>query len=387
MFIRRLAGLALAIWIGLAAAGPAVAAFSIDARAAVLMDPVSGRVLYAQNEDQRLPPASVTKVMTMLLIMEAVDSGRVRWDEMVRTSAEAAGMGGSQVYLREGEEMTLREMFKAIAVVSANDASAAVAEHLYGSIQDFIDAMNERAKALKLENTHFQNETGLPDPNHYSSAYDLAVMSRELIVKHPAVLEYTSIWLDSLRGGAFVLKNTNDLLRAYRGTDGLKTGHTDEAKFCLSATAQKGDFRLISVILGAASNAKRVSETRRLLDYGYRNFEWKTIRDSKQVAGQVYIREAQKREVPVKVKRDFRVLVERGKNVAVAAKLVADPKLKFPIPAGGRVGTIRAILDGKEIGRAPLYSTEKVNRANIFTRAWRWIWDTIGGWLGRMRGE
>jgi D-alanyl-D-alanine carboxypeptidase (penicillin-binding protein 5/6) len=386
MIIRRLAGMVLPVLIWLAAASPAGAAFSIDARAAVLMDPVSGRVLYTQNENQRLPPASVTKVMTMLMIMEAVDSGRVRWDEMVRTSAEAAGMGGSQVYLKEGEEMTLREMFKAIAVVSGNDASAAVAEHLYGSIQDFIDAMNERAKALKLENTHFQNETGLPDPNHYSSAYDLAVMSRELIVNHPAVLKFTSIWLDSLRGGAFVLKNTNDLLQAYRGADGLKTGHTDEAKFCLSATAQKGDFRLISVILGAASNAKRVSETKRLLDYGYRNFQWKTIRDPKQVAGQIYIREAQKREVPVKVKRDFGVLVERGKNVAVETKLTAAPKLKFPIPAGGRVGTIRAILDGKEIGQAPLFAVEKVNRANIFTRAWRWIWDTIGGWFGGQRG-
>ena len=194
-------------------------AFSIDARAAVLMDPLSGKVLFEQNKDRRWPPASVTKVMTMLLIMEAIDSGRVKWSDPIRTSAIAAGMGGSQVYLKEGEEFSLAEMFKAIAVVSANDASTAVAEHLYGSDRDFIDAMNQKAKALGLKNTHFVNETGLPDPNHYSSAYDLALISRELL-KYPEVLKYTSIWMDTFRNGEFQLRNTNELIRVYRGADG-----------------------------------------------------------------------------------------------------------------------------------------------------------------------
>ncbi|MGE5605839.1 MAG: D-alanyl-D-alanine carboxypeptidase family protein, partial [Bacteroidota bacterium] len=174
--------------------------FSIDARAAVLMDPLSGKVLFEQDKDRRWPPASVTKVMTMLLIMEAIDSARVKWSDQIRTSDIAAGMGGSQVYLKEGEEFPLSEMFKAIAVVSANDASTAVAEHLYGSDRDFIEAMNQKAKALGLKNTNFVNETGLPDPNHYSSAYDLAVISRELL-KYPEVLKYTSIWMDTFRNG------------------------------------------------------------------------------------------------------------------------------------------------------------------------------------------
>lgn len=352
--------------------------FQINARAAVLMDPLSGRVLFAQDEHKRLPPASVTKIMTMLLILEAVHTGRVKWEEPITTSPFAAYMGGSQVYLKEGEVFPLREMFKAIAVVSANDASAAVAEHLYGSVQDFVDQMNREAKRLNLKDTHFANETGLPDPEHYSSAYDLAVISRELIAKYPEVLEYTSIWMDKFRDGQFILKNTNDLLKSYRGADGLKTGHTDEAKFCLSGTAIRDNFRLISVILGAETNPKRVAETQRLLDYGYRNYQLKVIKDSKQAAGQVYIREAQKREVPVKVDRAWRVVVERGQDQLIRTEVVPDAKLKFPIAAGAKVGLIKATLAGKEIARAPVFAMEKVNRANVFTRGWRWFVDFLG---------
>ena len=270
MQFGKLTGMVLLLLILLFTMDCVTLGLTVDARAAVLMDPVSGKVLYAQNENLRLPPASVTKVMTMLLILEAVDRKKVSWDEKIIVSATAAGMGGSQVYLKEGEEFTLRELFKTIAVVSANDASAAVAEYLYGSIEDFVDAMNLKARNLGLKNTHFANETGLPDPGHYSSAYDLAVMSRELL-KYPEVLKFTSIWLDTFRDGQFTLRNTNELLKVYRGADGLKTGHTAEAKFCLAATAKKGEFRLLSVIMGASSDAKRVAETKKLLDYGYRN--------------------------------------------------------------------------------------------------------------------
>lgn len=361
-------------------------AFSIDARAAVLMDPISGKVLFEQDKDRRWPPASVTKVMTMLLIMEAIDSGRVKWSDPIRTSAVAAGMGGSQVYLKEGEEFSLEEMFKAIAVVSANDASTAVAEHLYGSTQDFIEAMNQKAKALGLKNTNFVNETGLPDPNHYSSAYDLAVISRELL-KYPEVLKYTSIWMDTFRNGEFQLRNTNELIRVYRGADGLKTGHTEEAKFCLAATAKKGNMRLLSVILGAASDAKRVSETKRLLDYGFRNYQWELIKKADQELGKVYLKQARPEMAPVKLKEDFGVLIERGREKLVETELAPLPNLKYPIKAGGKVGLLRAIYQGEVLAEKPVYATVEVKRANFLVRGWRWLRDLIRGFLKRETGR
>ncbi len=361
-------------------------AFSIDARAAVLMDPASGKVLFEQNKDRRWPPASVTKVMTMLLIMEAIDSERAGWSDPIRTSAVAAGMGGSQVYLKEGEEFPLSEMFKAIAVVSANDASTAVAEHLYGSDRDFIEAMNERAKKLGLKNTHFANETGLPNPDHYSSAYDLAAISRELL-KYPEVLKYTSIWVDTFRNGEFQLRNTNELIRVYRGADGIKTGHTEEAKFCLSATAKKGNFRLLSVILGAASDAKRVAETRRLLDYGYRNYQWKPIKNAGKELGKVYLKPARPEMVPVKLNEDFGVIVERGRDNLVETELVPLANLTFPIKAGGKVGLLKAIYQGEVLAEAPVFTTEEVKQANIVVRGWRWLRDLIRGFLKRKGGQ
>lgn len=361
-------------------------AFSVDARAAVLMDPLSGKVLFEQDKDRRWPPASVTKVMTMLLIMEAIDSGRIKWSDPIRTSAVAAGMGGSQVYLKEGEEFSLAEMFKAIAVVSANDASTAVAEHLYGSTQDFIEAMNQKAKALGLKNTNFVNETGLPDPNHYSSAYDLAVISRELL-KYPEVLKYTSIWMDTFRNGEFQLRNTNELIRVYRGADGLKTGHTEEAKFCLAATAKKGNMRLLSVILGAASDAKRVSETKRLLDYGFRNYQWELIKKADQELGKVYLKTARPEMAPVELKEDFGVLIERGREKLVETELAPLPNLKYPIKAGGKVGLLRAIYQGEVLAEKPVYATVEVKRANFLVRGWRWLRDLIRGFLKRETGR
>ncbi|NLY74682.1 MAG: D-alanyl-D-alanine carboxypeptidase [Firmicutes bacterium] len=357
-------------------------AFSIDARAAILMDPVSGKILFEQNKDLRWPPASVTKVMTMLLIMEAVESGRVEWSDPIRTSAFAAGMGGSQVYLKEGEEFSLAEMFKTIAMVSANDASTAVAEHLYGSSRDFIEAMNRRAQELGLKNTHFVNETGLPDPAHYSSAYDLAVISRELL-KYPEVLKYTSIWLDDFRDGTFQLRNTNELIRVYRGADGLKTGHTEEAKYCLAATAQKGGFRLLSVILGAESDAKRVSETRRLLDYGYRNFQWKQIKKAGQEIGQIYQKSASPEMIPVKLKKDFGLVVERGRDQLVETQLAPLSGLKYPLKAGARVGVLKAVYQGEVLAEEPVYTMVEVKKANLIVQGWRWLRDWARGLLKR----
>ncbi|MCL6588900.1 MAG: D-alanyl-D-alanine carboxypeptidase [Firmicutes bacterium] len=381
---KLIIGLILSTLLTLTSSFPA-AAFTINARAAVLMDPASGQVLYAQDGSRRLAPASVTKVMTMLLIMEAVEEGRIKWDDPITTSATAAGMGGSQVYLKEGEVMTLHDMFKAVAVVSANDASTAIAEHLYGSVTDFIDAMNRKAKALGLKNTHFANETGLPDSGHYSSAYDLAVISRELL-KYPKVLEYTSIWLDSLRGGAFILKNTNDLIKAYPGTDGLKTGHTEEAKFCLAATHHRGNFRLLSVVMGAASNSSRVAESKRLLEYGYRTYERRIIKKAGSKAGEIYLKEGSPQTFPVKVKTDFAIVVLRGgKQQLISTRVVPLKNLKFPINAGQRVGEVQAVTGGKIVGRTSVYSMVKVKRANFLVRWWRGFRDFLSGIFGRRR--
>jgi D-alanyl-D-alanine carboxypeptidase (penicillin-binding protein 5/6) len=361
-------------------------AFSIDARAAVLMDPLSGKVLFEQNKDERWPPASITKVMTMLLIMEAIDSARVKWSDPIRASAVAAGMGGSQVYLKEGEEFTLAEMFKAIAVVSANDASTAVAEHLYGSTRDFIDAMNRKAKALGLKNTNFVNETGLPHPDHYSSAYDLALISRELL-KYPEALKYTSIWMDTFRNGEFQLRNTNELIRVYRGADGLKTGHTQEAKYCLAATAKKGDLRLLSVVLGAVSDAKRVAETKRLLDYGFRNYHWEVLKKAGQELGKLYLKPARPEMVPVELEDDFGVLVERGREKLIEMELVPRANLKYPIGAGDRVGILKAVYQGKVLAETPVYTTVEVKKANLLVRGWRWLRDLMRGLLKREAGQ
>lgn len=352
--------------------------FKIEAAAALLMDPVSGRVLYEQDGHKRLPPASVTKVMSMLLIMEAIENGQIKWSDKVATSTLAAGMGGSQIYLKEKEEMTVTELFKAVAVVSANDASTVLAEYIYGSDVDFINAMNERAKELGLENTNFVNETGLPASGHYSSAYDLAVMSRELL-KHPKVLEFTSIWMDSLREGQFILKNTNELIRVYSGADGLKTGHTSEAKYCLSATAQRDGFRLLSVILGTDSEGARVNETKRLLDYGYRNFIKLLIHEGDKEIGEVHIPRAKQQQVAVKVNQDFQVVVNREKAKQVITELKLDNKLKLPLAAGARVGVAIARLDGEELGQTVLYTVGEVKSANILVRGWRWIWSFFKG--------
>jgi D-alanyl-D-alanine carboxypeptidase (penicillin-binding protein 5/6) len=380
---RRLRQFGLLALLGLIGVRPALGAdLTIKAKAAILMEPHSGRILFAQDERRRFPPASVTKLMTMLLIMEAVDRGKLRWDDRIPTSATAAGMGGSQVFLREHEVLTLREMFKAIAVVSANDASTAVAEYLYGSDQDFIKVMNRRARRLGLRDTHFANETGLPDPDHYSSAFDLAMIARELL-KYPEVLRFTAIWMDSLRSGKFILKNTNDLIKYYQGADGLKTGHTAEAKYCLAATAQKEGFRLLSVILGTESNAERIAQTRRLLDYGFRNYEWRMIKPARAQVGEITIRKASPMRVTVETHAKFHALRERDNQKPIRLRVEPFPNLKLPTGVNQKVGLLKAFQNETLIGSAPVYPTRPLKKANWLILMWRGFWGWIGGLFGK----
>lgn len=375
---RKMIGVALFLCI-ISACGGAVEVF--PAKAGILIEAESGRVLFTQNENQRLPPASVTKVMTMLLIMEAVDGGKAKLSEEIVTSRLAAGMGGSQIYLKEGEVLTLDKMLEAIAVVSANDASAAVAEHLYGDTEEFIATMNRRARELGTKNTNFVNETGLPDPDHYMSVADVALISRELIVNHPRILHYTSIETDSIRGGAFVLHNTNKLLGTFRGADGLKTGHTKEAGFCLAATAQRSGMRLISVVFGAASNRERLQVTRKMLELGFRNYQRVLVAKKGDSMGDVQINDASGK-VPVILGRELSAIVKREEADKVKQSVKVND-VKAPLPQGAVVGKATLTVNNEVVGEASVVTARKVARANIVVRFWRGIVRWIGSLFGR----
>ena len=252
------------------------AEMDVNAKSALLMDAATGTVLFEKNAHEALAPASVTKIMTMLLIMEAIDSGSIGYDDMVTASESAAAKGGSQVYLKAGEQMAVSEMLKSIAVSSANDCACAMAEHLSGSEGAFVDRMNQRARELGMEDTHFVNCTGLDDSpeaaRHRTSAYDIALMSRELLTRHPDIKKYTTIWMDTVRNGAFGLSNTNKLIRFYNGATGLKTGYTSGAGYCLSATAEREGLELIAVVMGCETSQKRAAVCKSMLDYGFANF-------------------------------------------------------------------------------------------------------------------
>ena len=378
--MRRL--LAVLLFIGLAAtpgfggapfgqASLAEPGFDVSAKAALLLEPESNTLLYAKEIHRRLPPASLTKIMSMLLIMEALAEGRARLDEPVTASAHAAGIGGSQVYLKEGEVFPLEKLLIAIAVESANDATSAVAEHLYSTEEDFVRIMNHRARQLGMVDTHFTNAHGLPDPDHYSSAADLAIATRELITGYPAILRYTSIWQYEFRPGITVLRNTNELIREYRGADGLKTGHTEEAGWCLVATARRGKMRLISVVMGAADNAARLRETKRLLDYGFRNFELLAVAKKGQELGRVEIPEAWPARVRVIAPREIVAVVPRGKARLVKVSLAPHPGVRAPVARNAPLADLTVSYAGKVMSRQAIPAAAPVPRANALVRAWR----------------
>ncbi|MGE5530036.1 MAG: D-alanyl-D-alanine carboxypeptidase family protein [Patescibacteria group bacterium] len=350
--------------------------FATTAKAAVLMEPESGTVLYAKNDRQRLPPASITKVMTMLLIMEAVDGGRVRLDEPITASAAAAGTGGSQVYLREGEVFSLRKMLIAIAVESANDASTAVAEHLYTTEDDFVRIMNLRARQLGMRDTHFTNAHGLPDPGHYMSAADIAVVARELVAKHPRILKYTAIWTYTFRPGVTELRNTNELVKLYRGADGLKTGHTDEAGWCLVGTASRNGMRLLSVVLGTESNDARLRETRRLLDYGFRNFIRRVVAKKGQAVGSVPVAGAWGR-IKAVAPANLVTIVPRGRVQVYDTRLAPKKGVRAPLEKGAVVGSLQVLQGGRVVSSQLVVAANRVGRAFFLVRGW---WALLG-WI------
>ena len=335
----------------------------VAAKSAILMDAATGTILYEQNAHEKLAPASVTKVMTMLLIMEAIEAGRIGWDEQVTASEAAAAKGGSQVYLKVGETMTVTDMVKSIAVSSANDCACAMAEHIAGSEEAFVERMNQRAKELGMLDTHFVNCTGLDDaPNaaeHLTSAHDIALMSRELLVKHPKIKEFTTIWMDTIRNGTFGLSNTNKMVRFYPGATGLKTGFTSAAGYCLSASAQRDGMELIAVVMGSESSQARFAACKSLLDYGFANY---ALIQPEFQAGQVSVNLGTVGSVRAIPTESPQLLIDRAQRGSVTTDIDLEERVTAPVSRGQRLGTM-TVRSGQQILRQiPLVAAEPVTK-------------------------
>ena len=347
-------------------------------KSAFLLDVATGTVLYEKNAHEPLAPASVTKVMTMLLIMEAVDTGKIGWEDTVTASEAAAAKGGSQIYLKVGETMTVSDMVKSIAVSSANDCACAMAEHLAGSESAFVDMMNARAKELGMNDTHFVNCTGLDDgpeaASHRTSAHDIALMSRELLKNHPDIKKFTTIWMDTVRNGAFGLSNTNKMVRFYNGATGLKTGFTSGAGYCLSASAQREGMELIAVVMGCETSTDRFNTCKGLLDYGFANFALVTA-DSEQSM-----------EVPVKLgKADFvttepgetpQLLIDKAQRGSVTTHVTLEESVTAPVSRGQRLGILTVKVGEQVIAQVPLVAKEAVEPlsfGDLFVRIFRQV--------------
>ncbi len=336
----------------------------LNAKSAILMEESTGNILYESNPDERLPIASVTKVMTMLLIMEAVDSGKISLDDMVTVSENAMSYGGSTMFLETGEQLTVNDMLKGIAVASANDGCVAMAEHLAGSESAFVDVMNEKAKELGMENTHFMNTNGLDEDDHYSSARDVAIMSRELM-KHETIFNYTSIWMDTLRGGKFQLANTNKLIRFYDGANGLKTGSTSKALCCLSAAAKRNDMQLIAVVLGAPTSAERFASAKSLLDYGFANYAVNTQITAGDEVQKIAVEKGVDKEVGVVAGDSCSTLVKKGQEDNITKEIKIDETITAPIEAGQKIGTMTISRDGEVIADIDLNASSAVEKKGI----------------------
>ncbi len=351
--------LLLACLPAVSAAGP-----EIPAPSAILIDAATGTVLYEKNANERLRPASVTKVMTLLLVMEALDSGRIGWEDMVITSDAAAGKGGSQVYLEPGEQMSMDEMLKSVVVSSANDCAAALAEHISGSEAAFVERMNRRAAELGLTDTHFVNCTGLDDgadaAEHLTTAHDLAVISRELL-KHEAIKKYTTIWMDTVRGGRFGLANTNKLVRFYEGTTGLKTGYTSAAGHCLAASARRDGIELIAVVLHCKSSADRFESAKALLNYGFANYALVSAEPPEALPA-VRVRLGRADSIQPVLQESAPILIEKEMQSGITKTVTMEAEVDAPVRAGQELGKMTISSDGKILAEISVIAPETVEK-------------------------
>ncbi|MCP8966945.1 D-alanyl-D-alanine carboxypeptidase family protein [Ectobacillus ponti] len=339
------------------------------ASSAVLLEQDTGTVLFDKNSNEKLPPASMTKIMTMLLIMEQVEKGKLKLTDKVRASEFAASMGGSQIFLEPGEEMTVDEMLKGIAIASGNDASVAMAEHIAGSMEGFVQMMNDKAKDLGLKNTNFKNPTGLPAPDHYSTAYDMAVMGRELM-KYPLIRKYTGKYEDYLRENTekkFWLVNTNKLVRFYPGVDGVKTGFTTEARYCLTASAQKNGMRVVGVIMGAPTSKDRNAQMTKLLDYAFSQYATKQLYQKDQQIASIKVSRGKQKEVGLIASGNVSLLLKRGETAKnITKEIIKDEKVKAPIQKGDALGTLVVKNDGKVVAKQTLVASQDVKKATLW---------------------
>lgn len=352
-----------------------------NAKSAVMIEASTGEILFRKNENEKLAPASMTKMMSMLLIMEEIEKGNLKWDEEITASENASSMGGSQIFLEAGEKMSVTEMLKGIAIASGNDATVALAERIAGTEENFVKKMNEKAKILGLKNTNFITSTGLDADNHYSSAYDMALIAKEL-VKHEKILEFTGTYEDYLRNNTespFWLVNTNRLVRFYTGVDGLKTGFTSNAGYCLTATAKKDNMRLITVVMNEPDTSKRSSDTTKMLDYGFNIYMVRNIIDEETVIDKAKVELGKEENTNIVSKETITILNKKSDEKRNITYELNIDKIIAPVKKGDKVGVINIIEDGKIISTVDATVMNDIEKANIFTIFVRNLKEVIKG--------
>ena len=336
--------------------------FTLESGSAILIEQTTGQILYAHNEHEALRPASVTKLMSILLIMEALDSNTITLDTLIPCSEKAAGMGGSQIWLDTRETLSVHDMLKAICVVSANDCTVAMAEYLAGSEEAFVQQMNEKAQKLGMKDTTFKNCHGIDEDGHVTSSYDLALLSRELLNKHPSITNYTTIWMDSLRDGKSELVNTNKLIRNYQGATGLKTGSTSLAQYNLAASATRNGLSLIAIIMKAPSTKARFQETEQLLNYGFNNYKSKSLGKAQDVLAEIPVEKGINSSVKAVLKEDKNLLLQKGKTGEITQSVFLPERLTAPVQKDDKLGEVIYLLDGTEIARSDLVASETIEK-------------------------
>lgn len=351
------------------------------AKSAILIEASTGEVIYEKNSHEKLPPASMTKMMSMLLVIESIENDVLKWDDVVTISANASGMGGSQILLETGDQVTVEDLFKGVAVMSGNDAVVALAEAVSGSVDEFVKRMNERAKELGMNDTNFKNPHGLDDANHYTSAYDMSILAREL-VKHKKVLEFTKIYEDYLRKGTdreLWLVNTNKLVRFYPGADGLKTGYTKTAGYCLTATALKNDMRLIAVAMGEESSATRNTEVMAMLDYGYAKYKMDTVANKSQIFAKINVEKARDEIVEIVPMEDIKIFNKKTTKLGNITYNLKLNSIKAPVKKNDNVGKLLVLNGGNVILEVPVTVNKNVEKANLFELYLRYLKDIVSG--------
>lgn len=341
----------------------------LSSKSAILMDVGSGQILFEKDSHEKLPPASVTKVMTMLLSVEALDSGKIKLDDQVQISERASEMGGSQIFLEPGETQKVDDLLKGIAVASANDACVAMAEYIAGSEEEFIGMMNEKAKELGMKDTHFANTNGLPVDDHYTSAHDIALMSKELL-KHERITKYLTTWMDQIVVGkkrvSIGLANTNKMIKHYQGATGVKTGFTQEAKYCLSASAKRGETHLVAATLGAPTTQERFKDASALLSYGFANYESVKLCSKGDTIATLNLDKAEDNKVNLVAKEDLTALIKKGESKDFTKKIQVCENIKMPVKKGTKLGTINIYKGSNQVGKVDLINDKDINKASYF---------------------